>query len=61
MIPSAAFSGMLSIMEPMNNDFPEVEFFLSMAILSLPSDLFVYPIFELLDFDFLSKMEFAIL
>src|SRR3954452_16535418 len=58
-IPSAAFSGILSITDPMNNDLPEAGF-LSVAILPLPSDSFVYPFFEVLDFDFLSRIRFAI-
>ena len=57
-IPSAAFSGMLSITDPMNKDRPEAGL-LSLGILR--SDPLVCRFLEALDFDFLSRIRFAML
>ena len=57
-IPSAAFSGVLSMTDPMNNDRPEAGL-LSLGILR--SDPFMCLFLEALDFDFLSRIRFAML
>ena len=54
-IPSAAFSGILSMMDPMNNDLLDVELPLELILESLPSF-----IFDLLVFDLFSRIAFAI-
>jgi hypothetical protein len=57
-IPRAAFSGILSITDPMNNDRPEADF---LSLTTLPSDSFMCSLLEALDFDFLSRIRFATL
>lgn len=54
-IPSAAFSGILSMTDPMNKDIPEGGLLPVAALLSATS----FPLFEDLLFDFLSRIAFA--
>jgi hypothetical protein len=56
-IPSAAFSGMLSIRDPMNNARPDVGL---LSIVILASDAFACAFFDILGLDLLSRIAFAI-
>ncbi len=57
-IPRAAFSGILSITDPMNNAFPEVGL-LTASFLSSETTKCLF--FELRRLDFLSRIDFAML